>query len=67
MNKNMLTGVAVGVFAAVLIHASGMVEASGQALKGYFKDGGWWSEHAEWAKDNGLMNGMTTGSAATSL
>ncbi len=32
MNKNMLKGVGIGVFAAVLIHASGMVEASGQAL-----------------------------------
>lgn len=59
MNKNMLTGVVVGVFAAVLIHASGIVEASGQALKGYFTDRGWWSENAEWAKDNGLMSGLS--------
>lgn len=33
MDKNMLKGVGIGVCAAVLIHASGMVEASGQALK----------------------------------
>jgi hypothetical protein len=47
----------LGVVTTTIIGVSGL----GLASSGYFKDSGWWTASAEWAKDHGLMNGLGDG------
>jgi hypothetical protein len=61
MNKHTIKGLLIGVLLTSAINLTGIADASTNALKGYFKDNGWWSHNAEWAKDAGLMTGMGNG------
>ncbi len=56
MNKT-VKGFLLGVVTTAVFSTSGLALAS----SGYFKDNGWWSPAAEWAKDHGLMTGISDG------
>jgi hypothetical protein len=56
MNKT-IKGFLIGVVTTAVFTTSGFALASSN----YFRDNGWWTPAAEWAKDHGLMSGVADG------